>query len=89
MIESDRCMRVNSILQLHFLITTAQTLALNDIISATWQHLNLDILASFLYSGRKWRLIFNFYAVYDTDGYFRIVQTRFLLKYQDICLVKL
>lgn len=85
---SDRCMGGNLILQLHFLMTTAQTLALNEPAQhgGTWIW---DILASFLYIWRKWRLLFNFYTVYDTDSYFRIIQTRFLLTYRDICLKKL
>lgn len=39
------------------IVATVQTLAPNEIISARWQRPHPDILALFLYSGRKWRHI--------------------------------
>lgn len=49
-VELRRWLGWDSTLQLHTLITTAQTLAPDDVTSSRWQHLYPGYLAPFLYS---------------------------------------
>ena len=66
-IGSGECMGGTSIPRLHHQITTAQTLAPNDITSARWQHPDPGIFwLSFLYSGRKRRrVVHSFYSLWS------------------------